>query len=442
MLRTTRLAFSSALLVCASGCAPRDTGIDPAVARHVDEIKAIDDHSHVEGLDRAADKGYDQLRCDALPTTPTALPPAGLRFNPAQQAAVRTLYGIDLADASDASIATLRSAAASTRQKNGSGHYAWVLEKAGLATVLANRTAMAPELKAPQFLWVPYADALMFPLDNSALKMVNPDRKALFTMAEELEGVYLRDVGVAKIPATLDAYVQSVLQSTLRKQKAGGAVAVKFEMAYLRSLAIDVVGKAAAAPIYARYATGGTPSATEYTTLQDYLFKEIALEAGRLGMAVQFHTGTGCGESFDDRGASAMLLSPILNDPELRATHFVLLHGNHPSEREIAALILKPNVYTDVSVLEFFLSAQELAQVLRPLLESMPEHVMFGSDAGPFAPGIDWEETTVMGAQQFRKALALALTQLVRDGVVTNTRAMQIADMVLHDNAAALYHVK
>ena len=159
-------------------------------------------------------------------------------------------------------------------------------------------------------------------------------------------------------------------------------------------------------------------------------------------MAVHIHTGSGCGEFFDDSGAGATLLSPMLNDPELRDTRFVLLHGNRPRERDIAVLIAKPNVYADMSVLEFFLSPRELAQVLRPWLESMPERVMFGTDAGPFGPGMDWEETTVMGAQQFRKALALALTLMVSDGVVTKARALQIADGVLRGNAAALYGLK
>jgi predicted TIM-barrel fold metal-dependent hydrolase len=105
-------------------------------------------------------------------------------------------------------------------------------------------------------------------------------------------------------------------------------------------------------------------------------------------------------------------------------------------------LITKPNVYTDMSVLEYFLSTQDLAQVLRPWLESMPERVMFGTDAGPFGPGMDWEETTVMGAQQFRKALALTLTSMVNDGVVTAGRAMRIANGVMGGNAAALYGLK
>ena len=415
--------------------------VDPEIARHLESIKAIDNHAHVMGLNRATDKGYDQLRCDELPVTPSGLPPQMLRFNPTLQAAVRTLYGLDMPDDTEPSIKKLQAAAVSTREKNGGGHYAWVLDKAGIQTVLANRTAMAPELKAPQFLWVPYADALMFPLDNSTLK-INPDRKALFTMADALERTYLRELGMTRIPATLDEYVQKVLQQTLRKQKSTGAVAVKFEVAYLRSLAFNVAVKDAAAGVYSKYAAGGTPAAPAYRTLQDYLFKQIVLEAGRLGMAVHIHTGSGCGEFFDDSGAGAMLLSPMLNDPELRDTRFVLLHGNRPRERDIALLIAKPNVYADMSVLEFFLSPRELAQVLRPWLESMPERVMFGTDAGPFGPGMDWEETTVMGAQQFRKALALALTLMVSDGVVTKTRALQIADSVLRGNAAALYGLK
>jgi predicted TIM-barrel fold metal-dependent hydrolase len=157
---------------------------------------------------------------------------------------------------------------------------------------------------------------------------------------------------------------------------------------------------------------------------------------------VHFHTGSGCGEFFDDAGADAMLLSPMLNDAELRKTNFVLLHGNQPRERSVSALILKPNVYTDTSVLEVLWSPAELARVMRPWLELMPEHVMFGTDAGPFGPGLDWEETTVMGVRHFRRALALVLTDMVRDGTITRDRAKEIAEMVLRGNAAHLYGIK
>ena len=134
-----------------------------------------------------------------------------------------------------------------------------------------------------------------------------------------------------------------------------------------------------------------------------------------------------------------MLLSRAFNDPDLRKTNFVVLHGNSPKERVVSALILKPNVFTDFSVMEFTWSPAELARILRPWLESMPEHVMFGSDAGPVGPGFDWEETILIASQNARRALALALSEMIHDGTISTDRAKEIAQKVLRGNAAQLY---
>ena len=56
------------------------------------------------------------------------------------------------------------------------------------------------------------------------------------------------------------------------------------------------------------------------------------------------------------------------------------------------SLIGKPNAWVDTSVLALIYSSAELARMLRPWLEVMPEHVLFGTDAGPFRPGMGWEE--------------------------------------------------
>jgi hypothetical protein len=64
---------------------------------------------------------------------------------------------------------------------------------------------------------------------------------------------------------------------------------------------------------------------------------------------------------------------------------------------------------------------------------------MFGTDAGPFAPGLEWEETTIIGTQHARRALAIVLSEMVRDGTITRDRAKEIATLVLRGNAAKLY---
>ena len=432
--------IAAAFLVCNPAFAQEP---NPELVRYINSVKAIDNHSHITALDRDQDKGYDQLRCDVLPPA-VGLSPANFRFNADQQWAYRTLYGFDAKTGDDAETKKIIALELAARKEHGSGFYAWVMEKASLETAFANRTSMPPEMKAPQIRWVPYEDALLFPMNNGAAKTVNPDRRALFGMAEDLLHTYLRDAGFSAVPATLDLYLEKVVRPTLQKQKSSGAVAVKFEAAYLRALDFAPASRAEASRVYAKYAAGkptasASPTAMEYKTLQDFLFKQIALEAGKLGLAVHIHTGSGCGEFFDDSGADAMLLSRMFNDPDLRKTNFVVLHGNPPKERSVSALIIKPNVYVDMSVLEFYWSPAELARILRPWLEMMPEHVMFGSDAGPFGPGLDWEETILIASRNARRALAMVLSDKVRDGIITLDRAKEIAQRVLRGNAAQLY---
>ncbi len=106
--------------------------------------------------------------------------------------------------------------------------------------------------------------------------------------AEDLLNTYLQDAGMGHIPPTLDTYVEKVVRPTLQKQKNAGAMAVKFEAAYLRPLDFAPASKDEAARVYAKYATGGLATPAEYKTLQDFLFKQIALEAGRLGSGGSF----------------------------------------------------------------------------------------------------------------------------------------------------------
>jgi predicted TIM-barrel fold metal-dependent hydrolase len=167
----------------------------------------------------------------------------------------------------------------------------------------------------------------------------------------------------------------------------------------------------------------------------------MAAEAGRLGLAIHIHTGSGCGDYFDTQGAQPVLLSSVLNDPSLRGTTFVLLHGGTPFERTVSALILKPNVFVDMSMLALLWSPAELSRTIRPWLEMMPEHVLFGTDAGPTGPGLGWEETTWLASRNARAALSAALEVMADERVVNVDRGREIARRVLHDNAAELYHL-
>jgi uncharacterized protein len=414
---------------------------DPALMTYINAIRAVDDHAHVVAPDAAHDKGYDALPCDSLPGG-DALPPANMRFGPDLQAAWMALYSLRADSDSPRNLQAWEAKQQAVRESHGAGYFEWVLAQAGIETVLANRVTMALPLDARHFRWVPYDDALLFPLNNSAQKAASPDRAVLFAAEEQLLAGYMSALAVRQAPASLDGYLEQVVGPTLEYQKNHGAVAIKFEVAYLRALDFHPAARGIAADVYARHVSGGAPGAADYKQLQDFLFRAIAEKAGSLGLAIQIHTGAGCGTFFDDPGSDPMLLASVLNDPALRQTHFVLLHGGSPFDRHITSLIVKPNVWVDTSVLELLFSSAELARILRPWLEMMPEHVMFGSDAGPSGPGLGWEETTWIASRKTRLALGIALTQMMRDGVVTAARAKAIADGVLRQHALELYHLK
>jgi predicted TIM-barrel fold metal-dependent hydrolase len=245
------------------------------------------------------------------------------------------------------------------------------------------------------------------------------------------------------MPATLAEYVSRVIAPELQRQKKDGAVAIKFEAAYLRSLDFETASEPDAAATYAKYVHGGAPGKENYTRLQDYLFRAVAAEAGRLELPVHIHTGAGCGGYFYLQGSNPLLLESVLNDSRLRKTTFVLLHGGSgPFPNEIAPLLMKPNVYADLSEQTWMESPHRLAENLRVWLEWYPEKVLFGTDLYPGTGAYDWEEIGWQTSQAARQALGIALTGMLEDGEITILRANQIARMVLRENAIALYHLQ
>jgi predicted TIM-barrel fold metal-dependent hydrolase len=401
----------------------------------VGRIRAIDNHAHpvrVTANGEAPDREFDALPVDNMEPSsdPVYLRPDAPGLSDAWQALFASPQ-----------MAAKQQARTRVMSDKGAGYPAWVLDQMGVEIMLANRVAMGTGIAPPRFRWVPYADALIFPLDNSALARVNSDRKSFFGLEDSLRGRYLKEAGLAALPGTLGEYLSRVVTPTLERQRQGGAVAEKFEAAYLRSLAFDKADRATAERVYAQFHAAGTPPEAEYKTLQDLLFRYVASECGRLGMAVHLHTMAGAGSYFEVRGANPLLLEPVLNDPELRKTKFVMVHGGWPFIHEITPLLEKPNAWLDYSSQSLLLPPPALARSLREWMEWVPEKVLFGTDAYPYSDGLGWEESGWLAAKRGREALSLALTAMVADGEITRDRALQLARMVLPENAKTLYGI-
>jgi predicted TIM-barrel fold metal-dependent hydrolase len=413
---------------------------DPALMAEINQIKAIDNHSHPPKLVGIGEKDddFDALPCDPLePTAPNFM---GRADNPRIVAAWKALYGYRHDDMTPAHVRELVEAKDRVKQREGDGYANWVLEHIGIESELANRVALGRGLEPPHFYWVPFDDALLAPLNNSLFAAETPDRKFFYGREEMLLKRYMKDLNVAAAPATLEQYLSQVVTPTLERQKKAGAVAIKFEAAYLRTLDFEPADHDDAAQVYSKFAGGGVPPKADYLRLEDYIFRTIAREAGRLGLAVHIHTGVGCGGYFRMRDADPALLESVLDDVTLRKTNFVLLHGGAgPFTKEVAFLLMKPNVYTDYSEQTWLLSTRRLSEVVRDFLEWYPEKTLFGTDLFPGAAELDWEEVGWMTSRNAREALAIALTGMMNDGEITHARALELARMVLRGNAEKLY---
>jgi predicted TIM-barrel fold metal-dependent hydrolase len=159
-------------------------------------------------------------------------------------------------------------------------------------------------------------------------------------------------------------------------------------------------------------------------------------------MAVHIHAIDGAGSFYRQSGSNPLLLESVFNDPALRKTNFVIVHGGYPFTKQTASLMGKSNVYADFSAQTFLLYPRALGEVLRNWLEYYPDKVLFGTDAFALTPEVGWEEGGWLAMTTARQALALALTGMMNDGEITRERAIELARKVMRENAVQLYSLK
>jgi hypothetical protein len=400
---------------------------DPQLLAAITTIRAVDNHSHV--LPARSPGVTGAIPADPLGTSPPFFSVRQRETNPEWIEAWRALYGYPHHDASAEHVRDAFSAKQRVMQEQGTNYPAWILDQAGIEFVLINAPRLGLGQTEPRFRWVPYADGFLFPfpMPDSPL---NPQPRRT-------------EVGLDKAPPPWADYLASV-SSRLQQWKASGAVAVKFTIAYYRSLDFARTAEADAKTIYDRYLQDGGSQprdyrTTDYKTLQDFLFRHVVREAGRAGLVVHVHTGEGGGPFFGVAGSNPLLLDSVVNDFSLSQTTFVLVHGGFPFDRAVSGLIQKPNVYADISAQTFFRSRHDLSETLRLWLWAFPEKILFGTDAFTNTALRGWEEMTWLATRTGREALALALTQMIAAGDITRPRAAEVARMVLRDNAIRLY---
>jgi len=434
--------FCAALLVGFAGAAAAEPQARPLpngdiqktyqrLLKQIDRIPIYDNHSHATFP--------DDSDMDAMASPPGESTVMRLRDgNPEFVAAAKALFSYPFDDFRPEHAKWLIDRKKAVEAAGGTAYWNGILDKMNIETCLANRVALAPYLDPKRFRWVFFVDSFLFPFDNHDQAARNGDMGVYIPLQERVLGRYMKQEAVDGLPAGLAGYEAFVRGTVADNQKKGG-VAMKFEAAYFRSLHFSDPPREKAEAIYSSYRGGGVPTAEEYRLFQDYIFRVLIDQAGKLKLPVHFHSAVGIGDYFSLQSGNPLNLEDVLRDPRYGNVKFVLIHGGYPYTLDMIWLTAAKNVYTDSSLVGYYVYPSELKNILKQWISLYPEKIMFGSDAFPFNDAVGAEETFWLAVRSARTAVAAALSEFVAEGAFTEEKAIELARLYLHDNAAKLY---
>jgi hypothetical protein len=398
----------------------------------IEKIPAFDHHAH---------PGFaDDPDVDAMAAPPNASEALRTRDdNPELTAAAKALFGYPYADLSPEHAKWLLDKKEQLKKQNpGAAYFNAILDKINIESSVANRAMMPDYLDPKRFPWVFFADSFMWPFNNVRETARNPDEGVFIPLQEKMLHRWMQQVSVVKLPVGFGDYLKFISRVLEDNQKKGG-IAMKFEVAYFRPMTFGDPSRQQVEDIYERYVSGGIPSEKEYRAFQDYIFRYLVLEGGRLHLPVHIHTAIGIGDYFNLSQSNIMSLESVLRDPRYAATTFVMIHGGYPLEREAIWLAAMKNVYLDSSFGELAQYPSAFKDTLKMWLETFPDKITFGTDCFPYNQVLGAEESYWLGAESSRMALAAALAEMVSEGEISEARALELAHAYLHDNAVKLY---
>lgn len=230
----------------------------------------------------------------------------------------------------------------------------------------------------------------------------------------------------------LESLIDSVFAQDVKK----GIQGAKFGIAYYRTLKFDDVSRENATAVFERMKANPDQiyAFDEAKPLQDFIFFKVLSLCDKFKLPVQIHTGlqTGSGNEITNSNPAG-LTKAFFKYPSLK---FCLLHAGYPYGGELATLAKNfPNVYIDMAW-SALISPSYTRRYLQEFIETVPTNkiMAFGGDS-----------QTVEGAYGAsvlaRETVATTLIQMVKEGYLTETEAVDTAKKILRGNAITIYNL-
>ena len=233
---------------------------------------------------------------------------------------------------------------------------------------------------------------------------------------------------------TLEALTEA-LETSFKKANDQGIIAFKSALAYSRILYYENVNKERAQEVFNTImnSPGDKPlSFNDVKPLQDYIMHRVLDLAKSYKIPVIIHTGLQSGNGAVIENSNPTHLVNLFR--EYPDVNFVLLHGGYPYGGETATIAKYfRNVYLDLAWI-YVISPSFSERYLHEWLETVPASKIMGF-------GGDYLNIeNVYGHLLFAKQIvSRVLTDKVKDGYFSESEAINIARMILHDNAVNFY---
>jgi len=257
------------------------------------------------------------------------------------------------------------------------------------------------------------------------VRLITVDEPGPIRELERETGVAIRDA------RTLVRAIERILQISKRE----GAVAIKSQHAYTRTLLHEKVTPAAATRALSKLLSKrAKPTPADLRRLQDFIFWTIAEAAGQVGLVFQIHTGIQTNWGWMPDSDPRHLLEPIRT---LRHTRFDLFHAGYPFTLELGLMAKHyPNVWANMAWM-YVITLEGSRRTLDEWIDLIPAHRILGFGSDVFVP-----ELVVGHASMARLCLADVLAKKVAVDLLTEERAMLLIRQLLRENAIELYDLK
>jgi len=232
----------------------------------------------------------------------------------------------------------------------------------------------------------------------------------------------------------IDDYLK-LLRSVFIAGVDSGMIGVKTGAAYVRTLQFDNTSEEKGEAVFTSLLKNDSVSAADIKAVQDYLMHRMLDLVDEFNMPLQIHTGLHAGNgNIITNSKPTHLTNLFFEYPDI---DFILFHGGYPYGGELATLAKNfPNVFIDMCW-TYVISPSYSERYLHEWLETIPANKIMG-----FGGDYSFVEAVYAHSVMARKVISKVLVEKVRTGYMTESEAIDVAKMILRENALRIFKLE